>query len=406
MPASESVEIHGHLMDSGILARVLDDVLDYGADYSIEELNVGKTHEDESYARISVTANSPDVLDRVVMRLQTHGVNLVDPGEALLRSADRDGVFPDDFYSTTNLETLVRVGGQWVPVENPEMDCGLKVERNRVFTIPMSDVQAGDQIVCGASGVRVVAPVREHRAVGDQQFEFMGSVVSSEKPQAVLVRQVAAAMREVKGEGSKILWVCGPAVVHTGASAAMVSLVEAGYVDVLFAGNALATHDIEAALFGTSLGMDLSRGSGVEHGHEHHIRAINTIRRAGSIKAAVQEGVLTGGVMHAMVKAGRPYVLVGSVRDDGPLPDVFTDVIAGQRAMREHLKGVGFAIMVATMLHSIATGNILPARVPLVCVDINPATVTKLADRGSAQAVGIVTDVGLFIEQLVRELLA
>ena len=267
MSASESVEIHGHLMDSGILARVLDDVLDYGADYAIEHLDVGKTHEDESYARIQITAESDEVLQRVVMRLQTHGVNPVDPGEATLRTADRDGVFPDDFYSTTNLETLVRIDGQWVPVENPEMDCGLKVERSRVFTIPMSDVRAGDQIVCGVSGVKVVPPVREHRAVGEQQFEFMASVVSSEKPQAVLVRQVAAQMREIKGEGGKILWVCGPAVVHTGAAAAMVQLVENGYVDVLFAGNALATHDIEASLFGTSLGMDLSHGSGVEHGH-------------------------------------------------------------------------------------------------------------------------------------------
>ena len=218
------------------------------------------------------------------------------------------------------------------------------------------------------------------------------------------IRQIAAQMREVKAAGRKILWVGGPAIVHTGAAPAMVALVEAGYVDVLFAGNALATHDIESALFGTSLGVDLAKGSGVPHGHEHHIRAINTVRGCGSIAAAVEQGVLTGGVMHAMVTAGKPFVLVGSVRDDGPLPDVYTDVIEGQRAMRAGLAGVGFSIMVATMLHSIATGNILPAAIPLVCVDINPATVTKLADRGSAQAVGIVTDIGLFLEQLVREL--
>jgi lysine-ketoglutarate reductase/saccharopine dehydrogenase-like protein (TIGR00300 family) len=208
----------------------------------------------------------------------------------------------------------------------------------------------------------------------------------------------------VKAAGEKILWVGGPAIVHTGAAPAMVALVRAGYVDVLFAGNALATHDIESALYGTSLGVDLNRGAGVPHGHEHHIRAINKIRRAGSIRAAVEQGVLTGGVMHALVEAGKTVVLVGSVRDDGPLPDVYTDVIEGQRAMRAELPGVGFCIMVATMLHSIATGNILPASVPLVCVDINPATVTKLADRGSAQAVGIVTDTGLFLEQLAREL--
>jgi lysine-ketoglutarate reductase/saccharopine dehydrogenase-like protein (TIGR00300 family) len=228
--------------------------------------------------------------------------------------------------------------------------------------------------------------------------------VSSEKPQALLVRQIAQRMREVKSEGGKILWVGGPAIVHTGAAPAMVSLVEHGFVDVLFAGNALATHDIESALYGTSLGVDLAQGKGVEHGHEHHIRAINTIRRSGSIAAAVADGTLTGGVMHAMVRHSKEFVLVGSVRDDGPLPDVYTDVIEGQRAMRAHLPGVGFAIMVATMLHSIATGNILPASVPLVSVDINPATVTKLADRGSSQAIGIVTDIGLFLEQLAREL--
>ncbi len=404
MPASETVEVSGHLMDSGVLALVLDDVLGYGADYRIDRLDVGRTHADESHARILVTADDDEGLQRVLMRLQTHGVNQVDPGEAVLRAAEVDGVFPDDFYSTTNLETVVRLGGQWVPVEQPEMDCGLVVHApGRVRTVPVSDVKAGDQVVCGASGVKVVLPVREHSANGDA-FEFMSSAVSSEKPQALLVRQIAQRMREVKGEGGRILWVGGPAVVHTGAAPAMVALVEAGYVDVLFAGNALATHDIESALYGTSLGVDLAHGKGVEHGHEHHIRAINQIRKAGSIAGAVEHGVLTGGVMHAMVKARKDFVLVGSVRDDGPLPDVYTDVVEGQRAMRAQLPGVGFAIMVATMLHSIATGNILPASVPLVSVDINPATVTKLADRGSAQAVGIVTDIGLFLEQLAREL--
>jgi lysine-ketoglutarate reductase/saccharopine dehydrogenase-like protein (TIGR00300 family) len=321
----------------------------------------------------------------------------------MTRTCDRDGVFPDDFYSTTNLETVVRLDNAWVPVEQPEMDCGLVVLDGRVRTVPVSDVLAGDVVVCGAGGVKVVLPAREHSASADS-FEFMASAVSSEKPQALLVRQIAARMREVKSDGQKILWVGGPGIVHTGAAPAFTALVEHGYVDVLFAGNALATHDIESALYGTSLGVDLAQGKGVEHGHEHHIRAINTIRRCGSIADAVSQGVLTGGIMHAMVKGGHTFVLVGSVRDDGPLPDVHTDVIVGQRAMRAELPGVGFAIMVATMLHSIATGNILPASIPLVSVDINPATVTKLADRGSSQALGIVTDIGLFLEQLAREL--
>jgi lysine-ketoglutarate reductase/saccharopine dehydrogenase-like protein (TIGR00300 family) len=398
----ETLETRGHLMDTGILARVLDDVLSYGGDYRIDRLDVGKAHDDESYARLVVSADDDDALQRLLMRLQTHGVNQVDPGTAVLRQAERDGVFPEDFYSTTNLETVVRLESGWVPVEQPEMDCGLVVEGGRVHTVPVSDVQAGQSVVCGASGVKVVLPIPQASAFDD--FGFMSSSVSSEKPQALLVRQIAAQLRDVKADGGRILWVGGPAVVHTGAAPAMVALVEAGYVDVLFAGNALATHDIESALYGTSLGVDLAHGKGVEHGHEHHIRAINTIRRAGSIAAAVEQGVLTSGVMHALVREGKRFVLVGSVRDDGPLPDVHTDVIVGQRAMRAELPGVGFAIMVATMLHSIATGNLLPASVPLVCVDINPATVTKLADRGSAQAVGIVTDIGLFLEQLAREL--
>jgi len=404
MSASEVLETRGHLMDTGVLARVLDDVLAYGGDYRIDRLDVGRAHDDESYARISVSSADEESLGRLLMRLQTHGVNQVDPGEAVLRVVERDGVFPDDFYSTTNLETVVRIGASWVPVEQPEMDCGLVVHAaGRVRTVPVSDVKAGDTVVCGAGGVKVVLPHVERGADGDS-FGFMSSSVSSEKPQSLLLRQIAQQMREVKAEGGKVLWVGGPAVVHTGAAPAMVALVEAGYVDVLFAGNALATHDIEASLYGTSLGVDLAMGKGVEHGHEHHIRAINQIRKAGSIAAAVEQGVLTGGVMHALVKHDKRFVLVGSVRDDGPLPDVHTDVIVGQRAMRAELPGVGFAIMVATMLHSIATGNILPASIPLVCVDINPATVTKLADRGSAQAVGIVTDIGLFLEGLAREL--
>jgi lysine-ketoglutarate reductase/saccharopine dehydrogenase-like protein (TIGR00300 family) len=399
---TETVEIRGHVMDTGVLARVLDDVLEYGGEYTIARLDLGRQHHDESYARIEVGSDDAVGLQRILMRLQIHGVNQVDPGELVVRPAEKDGVFPEDFYSTTNLETLIKLDGAWVRVSQPEMDCGLVVRDGAARTIPVSDVRAGDPIVCGASGVRVLLPVQED--TDDDSFGFMSSEVSSERPQALQVRQIADQMREVKAAGKRVLWVAGPAIVHTGAAPAMAALVQAGYVDVLFAGNALATHDIESALYGTSLGVDLARGRGVPHGHEHHIRAINTIRRCGSIADAVKDDVLTSGVMHAMVAAGREFVLVGSVRDDGPLPDVYTDVIEGQRAMRAQLADVGFCIVVATMLHGIATGNILPASIPLVCVDINPATVTKLADRGSAQAIGIVTDIGLFFEQLAREL--
>ncbi len=407
MRVTETVHMHGHLLDSGILTKVLDDIREYGGDYVIDRFDVGKDHEDESKVWLQVRTEEDLQLQRLLMRLQTHGVNLVDHSDVQLRSAERDGVFPDDFYSTTNLETLIRFDGRWITVQNPEMDCGLVVtgagSDTSVRTVPVSDVKAGDRVVCGAHGVRVVALPVVHEKSADA-FEFMNSVVSSEKPQALLVRQIAQQMREVKASGGRILWVAGPAVVHTGAAPAMVALVENDYVDVLFAGNALATHDIEASMFGTSLGMDLAKGAGVEHGHEHHIRAINRVRGSGSIANAVADGTLTGGVMHALVRADKPFVLVGSVRDDGPLPDVYTDVIEGQRAMRVQLAGVGYAIMVATMLHSIATGNIMPATIPLVCVDINPATVTKLSDRGSAQAVGVVTDIGLFLEQLALEL--
>ncbi|MEO7745806.1 MAG: TIGR00300 family protein [Actinomycetota bacterium] len=405
-PVSDTVEIRGHLLDSGVLSRCVDDVRSLGGDYVIERFDVGKDHDDESYARIRVSASSEPDLASMLMRLNSYGVNLTDPGEAVLRGVVTDGVFPLDFYSTTNLDTQVRLGGRWVEVQQPEMDCGLLVGGPAaapwVRTVPVSDVRLGDTVVCGASGVRVAQPAAA--SDGDQTFEFMKSQVSSEKPQALLVRQIAQEMRDTRAAGRKVLWVAGPAVVHTGAAPAMVALVEAGFVDVLFGGNAVATHDIESSLYGTSLGVDLSKGRGVEHGHEHHIRAINRVRAAGSITAAVEQGVVTSGVMHALVRGGKRFVLVGSVRDDGPLPDVITDVIAGQRAMRAELADVGFAIMVATMLHSVATGNLLPASVPLVCVDINPATVTKLADRGSAQARGVVTDVGLFLEQLATEL--
>ena len=405
MAHNEIVEIRGHLIDTASLSRVLNDIDEYGGDYVVEHFDIGRGSDDPSYARIDVSAPAEDTLQRILMRLQIHGVNQVDPGEAEVCPAEQDGVFPDGFYSSTNLEAQVRLDGHWVDVRNPEMDCGLIVEHEGdalvVRTLPMADVQAGMRVVCGASGIKVTVPVPT-RAEGS--FGFMESDVSSEKPQTVLVRQVADGMREAKKAGRKVLWVGGPGVVHTGAAPAMVALVEAGYVDVLFAGNALATHDIESALYGTSLGIDLARGQGVEHGHEHHIRAINTIRKAGSIRAAVEQGVLTSGIMHALVTHEKEFVLVGSVRDDGPLPDVHTDVIEGQRAMRAQLADAGFCLMVATMLHSVATGNLLPASVPLVCVDINPATVTKLADRGSSQARGIVTDVGLFLEQLAMEL--
>src|SRR5262245_34961819 len=313
--ATETVEISGHLMDSGILSRVLDDIREYGGDHVIDRFDLGHDADDTSYARILVKADDEEALQRMLMRLQTRGVNMVDPGEVTISPADQDGVFPDGFYSTTNLETRVRFDGHWHEVDNPEMDCGLIVDRSaatpRVYTLPMSDVLAGMEVVCGVAGIRVTTPIPAG-GVEEEIFGFMESDVSSEKPQTLLVRQVADGMREAKAAGKKVLWVGGPGVVHTGAAPAMVAMVNAGFVDILFAGNALATHDIESSLYGTSLGVDLAQGRGVEHGHEHHIRALNTIRKAGSIADAVEQGVLTGGIMHALVTHDKDFVLVGS----------------------------------------------------------------------------------------------
>ncbi|CUR60180.1 conserved hypothetical protein; putative LOR/SDH domain [metagenome] len=405
MGSSETVEVTGHLMDSGILSRILDDIRDYGGDYVIDRFDVGHEANDPSSARITVEAEDEDSLQRLLMRLQTRGVNQLDPGEAVVGVAERDGVLPDGFYSTTNLETRIRLEGAWYDVENPEMDCGLAVIDSpagvRVRTVPMSDVEAGMRIVIGATGIQVSVPRPD--SATDASGQLVGET-PYDKPQAVLVRQVADEMRRTRAEGRRLLWVAGPGVVHTGAVPALVALIRGGFVDVLFAGNALATHDIESSLYGTSLGVDLSVTQGVEHGHEHHVRALNTVRKAGSIAQAVADGVVTSGIMHALVTHQKRYVLVGSVRDDGPLPDVHTDVIEGQRAMRAEIADVGYCLMMATQLHSVATANILPATVPLVCVDLNPSTVTKLADRGSNRGRGIVTDVGLFLEQLALEL--
>lgn len=399
---TETVEIRGHIIDSLILPKILDEVVEAGADFEVLEFQIGKGHQDPSFARIQVWTADPPSLERLLKQLQRHGAQPVETQDAGLIAADIDGTFPDGFYSTTNLPTEVRVGGRWIPVTNTEMDCGLLVESESARTIPMADVRKGQMIVTGHAGIKVT-PLEKPR--GRRAFEFMGSAVSSEKPKKLLVDRVADQMRRVRDEGAKILWVVGPAVIHTGSGPDLARLTEQGWVDILFAGNGFAAHDIESNLFGTSLGVYLHEGTSAEAGHEHHLRAINTIRRVGSISTAVEKGVLTGGVMFQLAKMGLPFVLGGSVRDDGPLPDTITDVLETQGRMREVIDGVGMAVVVASMLHGIATGNILPATVSLVCVDIDPSTVTKLLDRGSTQSLGVVTDVGLFVKRLADVLL-
>jgi len=405
-PVSEVVELRGHVIDSGLLGLVLDEIMERGADYEIVRFDVGKRQGDSSYVAIQIDAPDERELMALIERLQSYGANPATDEDVTLRDAEQDGVFPEGFYSTTNLPTRIRLEGRWIDVANPEMDCGIVVDgrAGTARTIPMDEVRAGMALVCGVGGIKV-SPRERPRPDGDApRFEFMSSEVSSEKPQALLVERVAEGMRECKAAGKKILWVAGPALVHTGSVQPTCALIRAGYMDVLFAGNALATHDIEGNLFGTSLGVSLSHGIPTEHGHEHHVRAINRVRRAGSIRAAVEQGIVTGGVMWHVVKHDVDHVLAGSVRDDGPLPEVIRDVMAAQQEMRRRIPEVGFALMVATLLHSIATGNMLPAHVPLVCVDINPASVTKLVDRGSVQSIGIVTDVGLFLRELAVRL--
>lgn len=400
-PFAETVELTGHIIDSLLLPKILDELIEGGAQYEIVHFQIGRTHQDSSVARIEFWTPDEESLEHVLGRLLPLGAVPVDAGDAALEAADRDGAFPYNFYSTTNLPTEVRVKGRWVPVENPEMDCGVVVEDGRARTIPVSDVRKGQMMVTGRSGLRVT-PMERPRDHTD--FAFMASSVSSEKPKELQIARVAEEMRRVRAAGKKILWICGPALIHTGSGKDLCDLVNDGWVNVLFAGNGFATHDIESSIFKTSLGVYLEKGTAAEGGHEHHIRAINAVRRSGSIAEAVKDGTIAGGVMHALVNNGVPYVLGGSVRDDGPLPDTVTDIVEAQRQMRALLEDVGMAIVVSSMLHGIATGNLLPAAVPIVCVDINPSTVTKLLDRGSIQSAGLVTDVGLFVKQL-RDLL-
>jgi len=398
----EVVELDGHIIDSLILAKVLDLILAAGADYQVVDVEIGRTNVDSSRARLEITAPDDAVLSSLLEELQVHGANRLDAADASTVTTDRDGVFPPDFYATTNLATAVRINGEWRDVENPEMDCALVVlDDGRVRTVPLHRVRAGSPVVVGRDGIRVHAPSRPR---GRSPFEFMASEVSSEKPKGTLIAEVAGRIRTAKDTGGRVLAVCGPAVIHTGAGPDVARLVRGGWVDVLFAGNGFATHDLESAVLGTSLGVSLEGGPPVEGGHANHLRVINEIRRHGSIAAAVDAGYVAAGVMYECVRGRVPFVLGGSVRDDGPLPDVVSDVVEAADAMRAALPGVTVALMLASTLHAIATGNLMPAWVETYCVDINQAVVTKLADRGSHQALGLVTDVGLFLRGLADQL--
>ena len=398
------IELSGHIIDSMALTKTMAIIMEKGGEFDILEIDVGRKKSDLSHAKIEVSAHSPQLLNAILDELSVLGASIHEIKEVNLVASTKDKVAPEGFYSSSNHATHIYYNGNWIPVEDIEMDCLVVVDEaeNRAFVKPIANIEAGDKIVVGLDGVRVTPPQRsrdEH-----QVFEFMNSDVSSEKPLMNLINGIAQEMKEIKAKGGKIGIVGGPAIVHTGSGKYLASLIRDGYIDVIMAGNALATHDIESNLFGTSLGIEVETGKIVAHGHTHHMRAINRINNSGSIRKAVEDGTLTGGIMYECVKNEVPFVLAGSIRDDGPLPDVITDVIQAQKLMRKYAQEVDMVLMISTMLHSIAMGNLLPSRVKSICVDINPSTVTKLSDRGSAQVVGIVTDIGTFMPLLYNAL--
>jgi lysine-ketoglutarate reductase/saccharopine dehydrogenase-like protein (TIGR00300 family) len=400
---SEVIELSGHIIDSWTLPRAWDVIMDRGGNFAVEEMRVGTSKTETSYARLKVMAPDDQTLELILSELQQFGAVLLHGNDVQTAIVEQNGVLPARFYSTTNLPTQVRLYGRWVQVEDIEMDVAIVIDKdhNRAYGKPMHEVRIGDEVVIGHEGIRV-QPFE--RARDRESFAFMQSTVSTEKVKVLAIHEIARQMKETRALNGKILFVLGPAVIHTGAGRYVADLIRRGYVQVIFGGNAIITHDIESALFGTSLGIDLHSGEQVEGGHRNHLRAINAIRAIGSVEKAIETGLLKEGITYEAVKHDVRMVLAGSIRDDGPMPGVINDMQEAQKEMREALKGVEMAILVASMLHAIATGNLLPATVRTVVVDINPSVVTKLADRGSFQAAGLITDAELFLRELAEAL--
>ena len=394
---SETVDAEGHLIDSGDLQAILTTIVEQGAAYEILTFDMGRTNSSPSRLSVRLTAESRESLDHLLATLTTYGCYVAGAPDAVVRVNDIAGAAPLDFYSTTNHRTQVLLGGRWVTVDHQRMDAAIVVDGARAFCRKLRDLAVGDRVVCGMQGIRVQPDLQGR---DKPTFGFMSNDVSSERRVEVAVARVAEMLRETRARREKIAFVAGPVVVHTGGAEYFCELIRGGYVDLLLSGNALAVHDIESALSGTSLGIDLDTGRPVEHGHRNHMRAINAIRRAGGIGPAVTAGLLTRGVMHHCHVHGVPYVLAGSIRDDGPLPETVMDLTEAQDRYAKALADVGVVIMLSSMLHSIGVGNMVPSWVKVVSVDINPAVVTKLSDRGSTQTIGIVTDVGLFLHHL------
>lgn len=398
---SETVELRGHIIDSLILPKVLDEILTRGATFKIDEVRIGQKRADQSYARVQVTAPTAEGLDELVLRIRQHGAEVLERKDAQLAPAPADGIFPDDFYVTTNQQTFVRINGKEFEAPPAMMDSAICVDRAKgtARTVRFYDVRKGDEIVVGHHGVRI-APLQRATSHADV-FQFLNTNVSAERPKFAVVNELAREFERARAESGKILVVAGSAVIHTGAGEYLEQLIERGYVDRLFTGNGLAVYDVESALYGTALGVNLQRGALVDQGHTNHLRAINTIRQAGGIGAAVEKNILTRGIMHACVRRNVDIVLSGSIRDDGPIPGVTTDAVEAQKIMREKVRGVTHVLMLGTMLHSIAVANMLSASVKIVVVDIDPSAVAKITGTQTFQSIGLVTDVEPFLRELI-----
>jgi lysine-ketoglutarate reductase/saccharopine dehydrogenase-like protein (TIGR00300 family) len=400
---SQIVQAEGHLIDSQLLNVIFDTVIKWDGSFEVLQFTIGRTNDEPSFISMRIESATEDGLQRVLEELVPLGCQIALSTDALLRRADQDGCVPDDFYSTTNLKTLVRHGGRWLEVARQRMDSVIVIEEGRALCRKLRDVRIGDSVVCGVEGVRAVPEFQERDRLG---FAFMTNEISSERRVEGGVERIAAMMADVKKSGGRVAFVAGPVLVHTGGAEHFCDLIRGGFVNLVLAGNALAVHDVEHAMFGTSLGVDLQTGKAIHGGHRHHMRAINTICRAGGLAPAVAQGALTSGIMFECITHNVPYVLAGSIRDDGPIPDTIMDLCEAQDRYAAALVDVKLVIVLSTMLHGIGVGNMLPAWVRMVCVDINPAVVTKLADRGSSQTIGLVTDVGLFLHRLAQNLRA
>ena len=399
---SQVIEVRGHLIDSLILTKIFDEIMDVKGEFEVQEISIGKKKNDQSYARLLVQGKNQKHLDKILDLVYREGATAKSQKVVLLKSASKNMLMPENFYSTTNNNTQIFYKNRWINVDNMMMDKCIVVKGNKATCVPIREIKKGDKIVVGEEGVKITPPERPRE--GMNVFEFMGSSSSSERPTQHIARRVAEDIYKTKKSGGKIVLVGGPAIVHTGAADSIAGLVKHGFIDAILAGNALAVHDIEYATLGTSLGMNVRDGTLAVRGHRNHMDAINAVFKAGSISGMVKTGKLKKGIMYECVKRKIPFVLAGSIRDDGPLPEVITDVIVAQRKYKEVLKNAKLVIMISTMLHSIATGNMLPADVKVIVIDISQPTVTKLMDRGTWQALGIVTDVGAFLPLVTNEM--